>query len=241
MSLNDTHPTEYFGANPVTFTAVGAGNGTVQMTQERARRLIAEGVPEYKFTGLLPEEKMPDPGHSAGCSNARTGKCICDYLAQWDSKPAPAGATFTRSPELQELHDTRLAGKGTLQIPTADGGFTEFDLNEPATPKSQEPRMQLPVVIATGGDPAELAEKIVRQNPEYFGHIDLDGIYQSSKDAGDTVPREVWKQDLSDSELKVKYWHKECKAARRGFWIAVAFAAACAAGLGTALASAGVL
>jgi hypothetical protein len=84
-------------------------------------------------------------------------------------------------------------------------------------PDKPAPKLHLPVVIATGGDPAELAEKIVRQNPEYFGHIDPDGIYRPS-DTEDTVPREVWKQDLSDTELKVKYWHKEYKQVRKNFY-----------------------
>jgi hypothetical protein len=29
--------------------------------------------------------------HTPGCATARTGKCICAYLAQWDSKPALTG------------------------------------------------------------------------------------------------------------------------------------------------------
>lgn len=198
MSLDDESPTQYFGPDAVTFTALGTGGRTVTitMTQGRARHLIAEGVPAHKFTGLIEEPA----GHTPGCANARTGKCLCTYLAQWDSKPA---VEFTRSPELQELHE------------------------------KQQPALQLPLVIATDCDNVHaLAEKIVRQNPEYFGYLPADPVYKPGSDA---------EQRLSDEKLRTEYWHKEYKAARRGFWAAVAFAAVCATGLGTVLAWAGVL
>lgn len=59
-----------------------------------------------------------------------------------------------------------------------------------------EPRLQLPIVIVTAhADPAELAEKIVRQNPEYFGHVDVDGVYGKGEPA-ETIPVEVWRSDM---------------------------------------------
>lgn len=72
--------------------------------------------------------------HSLGCSIFRTGRCTCAYQAQWDSTPE---------------EEPGLAGKGTLQIPLADGSSATIDLNTmeidppfpPATVRTSDPEV----------------------------------------------------------------------------------------------------
>jgi hypothetical protein len=99
------------------------------------------------------------------------------------------------------------------------------------TPKQ---RWNWPIVIASGvEDPNEVATKIVRDNPQWFGELP-DGTYQ-------TLETDSLQRKLDDEKLRSKYWHKEYLAQRKRWWWAVSFAAVCAATTGTVLAWAGVL
>jgi hypothetical protein len=275
MSLDDETPTQYFGPDAQVWKS--PDGRVLQLSpagaEHHAEQLAKHGWIHSGQEPLVFGPDAPDTGHRPGCAFGRTPRCTCTYLAQWDTTPAPAAATFTRSPELQELHDNRLAGKGTLQIPAADGSFIEFDLNAshppmmcvghdrvgwhyteaisceewekeldrvgaekkpapvadtagymsredaeslfnvPGTLTPRETKMQLPVVIATAGDPAELAEKIIRQNPEYFGHLDPEGIYRPAE------PSDIAKQ-LSDEKLRTEYQKGRAKMWEKNAMIA---------------------
>lgn len=90
-----------------------------------------------------------DTGHRDGCAFGRTARCTCTYLTQWDRRPeytAPAfsggpdkpAPTFTRSPELQQLHDAALRNSvrpGTLVIPDEMWGDFDFSHVAPGTPE----------------------------------------------------------------------------------------------------------
>lgn len=77
-----------------------------------------------------PTEPTAPAGHRSGCSHPRTGKCICAYLAQWDKHPGYTAPTFTRSPELQKLHDftEQMSAEGRIiSIDTLPGRVSEWD------------------------------------------------------------------------------------------------------------------
>lgn len=247
MSLDGQHPTEYFGPDAVTFTAPNGKR--ISVSEEHWRRLTAAGALTKEqmlnavqhgkslqdvldeANGVITLDDMDkgidpvygDLFHRPGCSVQRTGRCLCDFLSQWDSKPAlnlPAGEPEDK---LEEKDYYPQVNKDGLKRLTVNG-----EIWGPI----KEPALGFPVVISTIGDPAEIAERIVRQNPDLFGELP-DGTYPK--------PEPDLARDLSDEKLRTKYWHGEYKHARRGFWLAVAFAAVCAAALGTVLAWAGVL
>jgi hypothetical protein len=114
MSLDDENPTQYFGADPATFT--GPHGQHITVSQDHARRLIASGaVEEEKFTGLL-----TDTGHRKGCAFGRTARCTCTYLAQWDKHPEYTAPAFSGGPDKPAL-----LGPGVMIIP--DELWEDFD------------------------------------------------------------------------------------------------------------------
>jgi hypothetical protein len=255
MSLDDETPTQYIGPNPVTFTAVGASGRQTTMSQEHARWLIANrGIPEYKFTGLLPEQ-TPDTGHVTGCAFGRTARCTCMYLLQWQREEYTAptmrplgsrnkedvtvlpGGWHVPESQAPEPITVQLTANGETSLrefrplavleeerqgPGVSAEYLFAELEEMRTELTdtqaeeistnlRKPQLQQPIVIATTmEDPAVIAEKIIAQNPEWFGRPPA-GSYQKREEGrapGDEAAFDMWKN-------KALRWEREARHNRK--------------------------
>lgn len=94
MSLNDEHPTQYIGPHAVEFT--GPHGKPIRVSQEHFNRLTESGAltdeqmlnakqDGLSLADILAKANAPAE-HDRGCSITRTGRCICAYLQQWDTK-----------------------------------------------------------------------------------------------------------------------------------------------------------
>lgn len=81
MSLDDASPTEYFGPDAMSWVHPVTGKQHSLSPAEYAR---AEAAKERHF------QELESVGHNGRCSVERTGRCICEYLAQWDGDPEEA-------------------------------------------------------------------------------------------------------------------------------------------------------
>lgn len=184
-----------------------------------------------------------DTGHLKGCSFGRTSRCNCTYLAQWDRTPEFTAATFTRSPELQELHDAAALFKhpGTLvprkPLPTEEDIIAEIDALHSEL---------------TDGDAAEVSAHGSRDRCEFhpyawhypdktsceeFNERLLGGAGFTELDehpdamvqlAGKIATRLVGdaRQETGDERLRTKYWYKEYQDLHRRYGWLLGFALA---------------
>jgi hypothetical protein len=151
--------------------------------------------------------KHPDTGDTLSLSPAQARHAARRYFATlpMDNGPLPdtghrKGCAFGRTARCTCTYLAQWDKHPDYTAPAFSGG-------------PDKPALHLPVVIATGGDPAELAEKIIRQNPEYFGHIDPEGIYRPSE--SEKLSAEHYRKDR-DKALKMydhqyiraEYWKK---------------------------------
>lgn len=165
MSLDDECPTQYFGADAVMWTHPNGKTYSLSPGQVEAVRLTEKLLDGH--TDL----------HAKGCAEKRTGRCTCDYLALWPQAHIPNPSMSSEDAE------SLFKEPGTL-IPHLEPRFI----------KGAQP-MQLPVVIASGDiSPAELAERIIKQNPDLFGHVDTKDLYRSTEDTI-TVDAKKYKED----------------------------------------------
>lgn len=156
--------------------------------------------------------------HTIACVPLPEDECICPDLVPGCRRPNPtpiADAAEAAGHNVITMDDIRVD-------PLTAGLFKEPGNLLPA-------RLQLPVVIVTAdADPAELAEKIVRQNPEHFGHVDIDGVY-AKREPVDTIPREEWRSDMNGVLAG-----RDAAVEKAHFWrrLAVIASSACVIGTG---------
>jgi hypothetical protein len=94
MSLDDLSPTEYFGPDAMNWVHPVTGK---QHSLSPAAYAEAERSKEAYFHALESRE------HAPRCSIERTGRCICEYLSQWETA-AEAELTVNktlRAPEIR--------------------------------------------------------------------------------------------------------------------------------------------
>lgn len=114
MSLDDTHPTQYFGPDAV--GRVRYNDGRV-LSLSPASAFLLDQTNEFGPAGdlaadseTLTDEQMlnakqdglsladllheANTGHRKGCAFGRTARCTCTYLKQWDRAPAYTAPTY---------------------------------------------------------------------------------------------------------------------------------------------------
>jgi hypothetical protein len=95
------------------------------------------------------------------------------------------------------------------------------------------PKLQLPIVITTHhGDPAELAERIIRQNPDLFGTLP-ENTYRTEEGAG-TLEELLATAERQRDEYK-KYWRDRALDAEKRLTILTWAGTACLAVIGLLL------
>lgn len=237
---------------------------------------IIDADARKNFEQLLTEEMAKPVGHRSGCPAQRTGKCLCDYLAQWDNQEQPA--TLEASKERLADFTAQMSDEGRIiTIDTLNGRTSEWDgvFKDPTklgpgvmvipdemwddfepsrvrlsgspefisaseyqrrqerptpfqahltdveeNPMPAEPRLQLPIVIATTAeDPAVIAEKIIKDNPQWFGELPA-GTYQKREPAAEQL--------RLGNEAAMEHWKKQARSAdKRANWFFVWGALSC--------------
>lgn len=93
MSLDDHTPTEYFGPGGINWIHPETGK-SIRLHPRDFETAEARKQEWIRKQDLLTERGEDAPsvgdiidtvGHHGRCSIERTGRCICDYLAQWDN------------------------------------------------------------------------------------------------------------------------------------------------------------
>lgn len=116
MSLDDASPTEYFGPDAVSWVHPVTGK---QHSLSPAEYERAEAAKERHF------QELESVGHNGRCSVERTGRCICEYLAQWDPETMVVPDPDSDEPIVYEK-DTRLVPLSSDGHPLAGNGYDDL-------------------------------------------------------------------------------------------------------------------
>lgn len=119
MSLDDETPTQYFGADAEVWTS--PDGRTLQLSPTESAK-FGPGLTKFGWTRSDREPLAIGPEiHRSGCSHSRTGKCLCDYLAQWDR------AEPEDTKPLRDFTEQMAAEGRVITIDTLPGRVSEWD------------------------------------------------------------------------------------------------------------------